>query len=85
MYCDLGLETRFITYEGDIEKLRLFEGHGVAIVQIHDKEPSYEEVGCIDFETSTLVGKSGGQFIESGCTIVHNPEICSSGIRRYNT
>jgi len=81
-----------IRFTGDKRQLIPLIGHGVAIFSdmrgslddIWDMVGRRKETGCIDIRSMTVVGKSSGCSIESGDILIHNPEICRDGIRRYN-
>ena len=80
MKCDKGKESEAFYYKNMLT--HEFDGHGVGVWDKVDN--CWKEIGCIDTETDICIGKSGGYFMQSDDIVVHTPENCRDGLRRYN-
>ena len=87
MKCQKGLRLIYIRFNGDISKLSELEGHGVGVIDFTTicslDAPTFKEIGSLALESLTIVGKSGGASLDVGDIIVHTPQMCADGWRRY--
>ena len=76
--CDKGLWDFEFRYKEGSEKMRLFNGHGVCVIGVSGGK----DIGALDLDTNTCIGRSGGSLIHDGDRIIHNASYCRDGIER---
>jgi hypothetical protein len=85
--CLLGLHLKSLLYQGNVEDLKVFEGHGIYLCRYNSNDDAWQtlECGCLNIGcfTVTVVGRVSDECLLKGDIIKHIPDKCAVGIKRF--